>query len=369
MLEASVEEIEVPTKERRWLDWSALAGRTPPERTWRMAHWITSGPMYLGGRGGAGKTLLAQQLGTALAVAKPFIDTIGTSTNVLMWACEDDHDELWRRQQDICRWLSIDMTDLADLAGRFTLEPRLGLDNTLMAPVYGVPAWTPLLDELTEQVNDTAADMLIVDNISQTFGCNENARHDVTAFVNGLLGIRPGITVCLLGHPAKGKESEFSGSTAWENAVRMRWYLGSTLPDRPDSEADPNVRYIAKRKANYTAHDWRRLRYQDGVLHPEITASGTRYDSGHRREIARAVVMKALRAILDIGLEAAPSANSPDYLPRKITEMKFGEDLTRKELADAFNELLATGQIVVTSSRGSDRHHRKVVRPAEWCGK
>lgn len=361
---------------RHWIDWPALAGRMPPARTWRISGWITTGPMLLAGRGGIGKTLLAQQLGSALALGGHFLDEVPDKARVLMWACEDDHNELWRRQLDICRWLAI---DIAQLKGRFTLEPRLGLDNTLLATAYGNPTWTMLRDHLTEQVNDLAADILILDNIGQTFGCSENDRHAVTAFVNGLLGIRRDhpFTVMLLGHPAKAQGSEFSGSTAWENAVRMRWYLGPTLPDRPaaenDVEADPTVRYLAKRKANYSAQDWRKLVYRDGVLTPEHTGDGYRYDASARREIVQAIVLKGLRRLIGMKIDTSASRNSPNYLPRRLTDMQFAEDANLAEMTPALNSLLADGKVILDDIKGADRHVRRVLRPADdaasACGK
>lgn len=337
-----------------------------------MAHWLTSGPMYLGGRGGIGKTLLAQQLGTCLGLGRPFLDAIETPVRVLFWACEDDHDELWRRQLAICQWLGVSMDRLD---GWLTIEPRLGMDNTLFTTAMGRPTWTPLRDEARAQINDLGADVFILDNIGQTFGGNENDRHHVTAYVNGLVGLRPdsGFTPLILGHPAKSTGSEFSGSTAWENAVRMRWYLGPTLPDQPDAAAevpDPLVRYISKRKANYTAQDWRRLTFRDGVLVPETHQDGPRFDSGARQEIAQAVVRKGLRRLLEIGVDPTMAANSPDYLPRKLMAMRLHEDHSKAELAQAMNALLLSGVIAVAEVRGADRHPRKVLRLAgEGCGK
>jgi hypothetical protein len=85
-------------------------------------------------------------------------------------------------------------------------------------------------------------------------------------------GALPGMAVLLLAHPARAAGSEFSGGAAWENAARARLYLGDKLPDQkaePDEEPAENVRYLARRKPNYTAKDWRRFTYQDGVMVPD----------------------------------------------------------------------------------------------------
>src|SRR5437773_12022409 len=83
--------------ERRPLDWRILADGEPPQRDWAIDHWL--GMAYvtlLAGLGGIGKTLLAQMLGSAIALGRPFIDVIPKPRTVLAWWTEDDHDEIRR---------------------------------------------------------------------------------------------------------------------------------------------------------------------------------------------------------------------------------------------------------------------------------
>lgn len=336
---------DAPTPTRRPMRWTELAGREPPVRTWRIAHWMSYGPMLLAGAGGIGKTLVAQTIATALALGRHFVDEVSAPAKVLFWACEDDHDELWRRQVAICRYFGV---TLDSLEGRLVIEPRLGCENTLFGLAFGQPTWTGLREELREQVNDYGSDLLILDNIGQLFGCSENDRHHVTAFVNGLAGLseRP-LTSMLLGHPAKAAGSEFSGSTAWENAVRMRWFLGHSLPDQPDSAAaEDGVRYLAKRKSNYSVNDWRRLTYQEGVYVPENPRAATGgYGAQSRKDDARRCVLNALAKISEAGLVSTASTASPDYLPKRMLAMKLANDFTKSELADAMNALLVSGRL------------------------
>lgn len=92
------------TRNGTCLDWLDLATREPPERAWALFMWIALGvPTLLVGAGGAGKTLLMLQLGACLALARHFIDDIPQALRVLMWCCEDDADELWRRMVKIAR--------------------------------------------------------------------------------------------------------------------------------------------------------------------------------------------------------------------------------------------------------------------------
>jgi hypothetical protein len=338
-----------PKPDRRPLRWMDLEGEAPPVRTWRISHWLTSGPTLLAGSGGVGKTLIAQTIATALALGRSFIDEIHESAPVLFWACEDDHDELWRRQVAICRYFGVLM---GELEGKLIIEPRLGRDNTLFSLTYGAPVWTPLRDELKQQLGDYGARILFLDNIGQTYGGKENDRYQVTTFVNGLAGLAPDVSPVIMGHPAKAAESEFSGSTAWENSVRMRWYMGYKLPDQKLEEGeteDPNTRYLAKRKTNYSDKDYRKLEFRDGLFVPDVNGPGEfarRYGYHERMENAAACIIHALERLAQASVRTTDSRNSPDYLPRKMREAKLAADYTDKELREALSKLRLDRKVI-----------------------
>lgn len=328
---------------RNPMRWPDLEGREPPQRAWHIEHWLTEGLTLLSGNGGIGKTLLAQTIATALCLKRNFVDCVTNELKVLFWACEDSHDELWRRQVAICRYFDVNM---ADLEGKLIIEPRSGQENSLYLPIMGTPTWTPLRKELEAQMHDYGANMLMLDNLGQTYGCSENDRHAVTAFLNGFAAISP--VTLLLGHPAKAQGSEFSGSTAWENAVRMRWYLGTQLPDQKQEEEgeeeDANVRYLAKRKTNYTVRDFRKLTYQDGVFVPERSEQGhsftDRYTYAQRLEGAEEAVLHAIAELKTISMYGRAAPTSPDYLPKKMIQMKLTGAYLEREIRDALNRLL-----------------------------
>jgi hypothetical protein len=335
---------------RKPMQWAKLEQQQPPERIWRLSHWLSIGPTLFAGRGGVGKSLVAQTVATALAIQQNYIDEVTSSLKVLAWFCEDDHDELWRRQIAICEYFSI---RLSDLEGKLVIEPRLGCENTLFAPVYGTPQWTPLRDELREQMNDYGADLLIADNTSQMFGCNENDRHHVTTFCNGMVGLVPDrpTSQLILSHPAKAGDSEFSGSTAWENAVRMRWFMGATLPDQqePDEEeANPNVRYLAKRKTNYSVKDYRKLIFDMGVFKPEGEPGdvSARYNYTLRTEGAQSAVLAAVRRFAEKEIRVVDARNSPDSLLARMRSAKLMQDYTPKEIGDAIAALRLNGRLI-----------------------
>lgn len=340
---------EAPAEGSHYLQWLELSTRQPPARVWQMPDWMTTGATLFAGKGGVGKTTLAQTIATALATQTTFLTPIDRAIVNLMWCCEDDHDELWRRQVAIGTVLNIEMKLLEDM---FYLESRFGCDNTLYAPVQGRPYKTPVFDLLRQQVNDTGCEVLWLDNIGHTFGCNENDRHHVTSFINELMSLRPGkpFSVVLLAHPARNSGSEYAGSAAWENAVRTRWYFGDKLPDQPDDgeEADADVRYLCRRKANYTFRDYRKFTFRNGVFMPEeheVETFGQRYGGQARHQDIETIVLDGFDRCITAGIAATDGRTSPDYLPTRLLAMSLAGGRSKKELVTAMNRLMADGRL------------------------
>jgi RecA-family ATPase len=337
---------------QQYLKWPELSRLPVPDRVWRLENWLTTGATLLAGGGGVGKSTLAQTIATALATNTSYIAKPTGSMPIvnLMWACEDDSDELWRRQVAICAGLNVPMSELEDL---FYLESRFGCDNTLYTLAFNRPVWTSTFDLLREQVNDTHADVLWLDNLGHVFGCNENDRHLVTAFINWLVRLRLGLSVVVLGHPARGSGSEFAGSAAWENAVRTRWYFGQKLPDQDDEEdgggdANPDVRYLCRRKANYTFRDCLRFTYRNGLFVPDESKTETfseRFGGAARNEEIDVVVLAGFDRCLAAGITPTDGRTSPDFLPTRIMAMNLNGAWGKRDLARAMNRLMGEGRL------------------------
>lgn len=349
-----------PTKVRTHrVVWSELHGE-PPTRDWIVRDWFGYFPTLISGRGSAGKSLLMQQAASAIAVGRSFLGHVEDAKRVLMWACEEDEEELWRRQLRFARWLK---TDLASFDENFYADARLGLENTLYTTEYGRPMWTPMIEVLRQQVNDFAADMLIIDNLGQVYGADENKRHDVTAFINGLIGLvtERKFSIVLIGHPAKVNGSEFAGSGAWENAARMRLYLGDRLPDEKepesDEDVDPRIRVLAKRKTNYSERDYLRFTLDEGVFNVEQMDSGS---SGVvdmlRKRKANRVVLDGLKELQERGIVASESPGK-NYLPSLLKQYKFHDQLSPGELTQAMRKLIHDG-VIARGVVGKDNARR-----------
>jgi RecA-family ATPase len=342
------------------IDWTALTG-DPPPRLWFIQDWLGPWPTLMAGAGGAGKTRLWQTVATALATGQRYLADPVAPLNVLLWLCEDTQSETWRQQIAINTHFGLTMADLKE---RLHIVPRQGHDNTLLDLTFGKPTFTPLLAELREQVNDLKVDVLVLDNVAQIFGANENDKHHATVFVNGIAGVvldRPFAPV-IIGHTARSQASEFSGSAAWENACRMRWYLGAKLPDQTAEEDEPvdtDTVYLARRKANYTSKDWRRLRFRNGLFVPD-EAEGLPALQSVRDEAAERVVLAAFPRLVAMGLVPSDKPQAADFLPKHIQAKGLAQNHSKKELIGAMNRLMGTGRLRRDPNAGKDssRHSK-----------
>lgn len=344
--------------ERKPLRWSTLALGPPPPRDWAIAYWLGMAHVtLLAGKGGIGKTLIAQQLGSALALGRPFIDEIPKPRKVLMWAAEDDHDEIWRRQVDIAAHFGV---GLEAFAGNFIVESFADRDCTLMdCDLSGRLVRTGMLDELQEQIAHYLAEVVIVDNAARVFGGRENDRGQVTRFMAALNAAARGACVegespaaiLLLAHPGRAAGSEFSGSSAWENSARARIFLSDRKPDeqRDDGDDEPTgeIRYLCRRKANYSARDLRSFRYANGVLVAQEAAGAVDKPFGYlddRRD--ERIVLDAFKRLIN-GLDQQPTdaPNSHSFLPSLILSFNLADGRSKRDLTKAMRRLQADGAL------------------------
>jgi hypothetical protein len=331
------------------LDLAALACQEPPARHWFRTDWLSTGVTLFAGAGGAGKSGLAQHEATAATLGRAYFAPAPTAYSSLVWNCEDAHDDMWRRQVRICDHEQIEMSSLA---GRLHLVSRYGCDNALMAEVTrGQLVSTTLMDELREQVNDLNVDALWLDNVAHLFLGSHDDRTQVTSFINRLNGLVRGrpFAVVLMAHVSRAHGSEYSGSVAWENAARMRWYLGQSLPDQPQHEdsvgQNQHVRFLAKRKSNYSARDHVRFTMQDGLLVPDDVArtsvGGLAAVIDERR--AEEICLAGFHTLVAMGIRTTDGKTSPDYLPSQIVAKSLGCGYSKRDIGAAMNRLMTKG--------------------------
>jgi RecA-family ATPase len=329
------------------IDWPSRAGLTPPERDFIVEDWLPTGvTTSLYGVGGVGKTMLAQLLGSYVAGGRLFFGKPTMQAPVLGVFCEDDDNELWRRQCRINDPLNLSLTDL----GGFAAQGRLGLPNLLMTfPKGKPPEVLPLLAEIEARARATGARLIILDNVAQLFGGEENSRADVTAFINALNGLarRLDAAVLILGHPPKNA-AEYSGSTAWHAAVRCMWTLTRVVEKEKDGEPSDGLMILTRFKANYAANGEEiRLRWEKGVLRgvdPDLPMSAV--DASYHRHNAKLAFLAALDELTAQQRSVSHSERASNYAPKAMTEAGLAGDYSRLDLKRAMNALLSDRAIV-----------------------
>ncbi len=334
----------------RCIDWVDVGRNPPPAREWAIDGWLAVGSMtVLAGRGGVGKTLVMQQASAALSLGKQFLGKIERPHKALQWCAEDDADELKRRQLAIADWLDV---PIGQFQNQLFVKPLAGVDCALAELSAGNLRFTKNAKQLWEEINDLKIEVFMLDNIAHLYGGNENDRHQVTLFMNMLTGmcIKARCAGILAGHPAKSTESEFSGSTAWENAVRSRLYLSRTPPDadEKDAETDSDVRYLSKRKANYSNLDCLRFTYLNGVLTPDAEPlADSPLIRGLTDSKARRVVLEAVTKLAEMSQFGGPSSQGGNFLPKLIRKYQLSQGVHPADIEKSMRQLMVDGNLVM----------------------
>lgn len=347
-----------------WLSPADFEGLEPVPRRWVLPDWLPRGEATaLFGRGGVGKSLLALQLAACVATGRNFLGVpIPEPGSVVVLSAEDDANELHRRQVAINRALGLELRDLKAI----TWVPRSGQENDLVLTGRdGTTRTTPLYARLAARVRETRACLLILDNVAQLFGGDENARREVTAFANRLtrLAQENDCAVLLLGHPAKASDSEFSGSSAWDAAVRSRWLFARPEEDEDAPGLMDDVRVLERVKANYSkAGVGIAARYVAGAFVLESAAAGGPVAVAAMRRRHDEAFLAALDEITSRGDYASKAQEAKGkYAPKALALMPSikAAGMTRKDIEITLHRLWAGGHVVNGDVLGTDRHKRR----------
>jgi RecA-family ATPase len=350
----------------------------PPVRRFIVPGWVVRGACgLLSGQEGVGKSLLAQQMATCAAAGKDFLGLEIARCKTIYITCEDPLDELWRRQEDINASLGITMDDVADTLILVSLKGQLGnelgtFDSSGRLSVA----------ERYRQIEDLAmsfgANLLFLDNAAHLFAGNENARHDVAAFLGLLERLSEAIdgAVILLAHPnkqhAQGNKqgNEYSGSTGWSAHVRNRLFLDWAEKDAEGNFLGEDGRVLRKSKANYGKkgeeitfrwHQWAFVRDED--LPEDV--------QGELRSVARAnfendCLLACLRQRLSERRPVSEVKASRTYAPKEFVGMPEAKGCDRDQIEGAMDRLfrlkvIERGFLWVDKGEGKARFGLRIV--------
>lgn len=335
-------------------DW---CGRPAPMREFIIPGWIVRGSCgLLSGQEGVGKSLIAQQMATCAAIGKDFLGLEIAHCPVVYITCEDPLDELWRRQEDINRSLGIDMADLEDRLLLVSLKGQIG-NELATFDQQGRLSLTPRYKQIEKLALAFNAGLLFLDNAAHLFTGNENARHDVAAFLGLLERLSEAMSgaVVLLAHPnkqhAQGNKqgNEYSGSTGWSAHVRNRLFLDwAEKTDAGDFIGDDG-RVLRKSKANYGKkgeeiyfrwHEWAFVRDDD--LPEELSA---RLREVSRDSFENDCFLACLRQRSSEQRAVSESSSSRTYAPKIFATMPEARGCSIDQLARAMDRLWRIGAI------------------------
>ena len=349
---------------------TAWQGKPVPQRRWLIPGLLIRGTVtMLNGDGGIGKSLLAQQLATALATARPFLGIEPQARPIpsLSVFCEDDEQELHFRQTHINAHYGCAMSDL----GAMALMSRVGEDNGLMAFDRRTDEGeeTPFYHQLAHMIRESGAELIVIDTSADTFVGNENIRTQVRQFIGALrklAKINDG-GVVLNAHPSLtglGSGSGLSGSTAWHNTVRGRLYL--TRPATAEDEEEPgDARVLKLMKNNYgPAGEQIALVWRDHVLVREAPPPrGTTGNHVDRIDLDNAV-LAGLRKLVGDGVFVSADPDAKTGLANKVRALPSCRHWSWQAMIGAQQRLLAAGKIE-TVEMGSPSKRRVYVRPQD----
>ncbi len=349
-----------------------LAGQAVPQARWIVPGWLPVGATtLLAGGGGTGKSLFVQGLLTAISLGQSYLGLEPTEAMPALFVnCEDSADEMHRRSTSICTALDCfprELTDMFCLSRAGAMGNELGTfgeDGRFRVSVF--------FRQIASVAKHNRVRVVALDNIGHMFTGNENDRAEVTQFVNlsTQLAMEIDGAVILLGHPAKIHGSQFSGSTAWENAVRTRWYL-----ERPDANNTdlPDRRVLKLGKANGAAIGKTiEMAWNNGAF---VRPDAIPVDNNGRLSVEHAAIEDRFLKCLDLCTaqerHVSDRPKAGNYAPKFFARMPEGKGIRESQYAAAMEWLLRQDRIVLHATLGwkdSGRRHAIGIARTEWDG-
>lgn len=349
------------------VDFSDWFGKTPPERQFAWGGNIPLGyTTMLTGPGGVGKSLLEQMLCTCIALGLPFLGENTRQMNTLYVTCEDDADELWRRQEGICAALKV---PLQALVGKLHLVSLCGEQDVALATFDDKERleMTGRWRQLAHTCESLNIRLYAFDNATDAMAGDLNSIHQVAEFVNLLTGLalRLNGAAMILHHPNKAGD-DWLGSVAWHNKVRSRLIIKHS-----ETEGDDDGRVLENPKANYGPSGGKiHFRWFKGAFisdHdlPEDAALDVR--DNIRAASFNRKFLECLQRATEERRNVSHAKSAANFAPRVFAGMTIGRGYDEKGLSQAMERLLFLGSIEANQKvfQYDNRHWANGMRIAE----
>jgi RecA-family ATPase len=344
-----------------------IEGKVIKPRDWIVDNVVMAKTVCLfAGPPKSGKSLMIQQLLTAVALGQPWLDRQTKKVKTFGLFAEDPQDELERRQHDILKHYG---SNAADLELDFSWIARDEQDSTLIEfeKYTDKPVFTPLWRQMWNYIRDEGVQLVGIDTAGATFGGNENFRRQVTIFMREIVreaARANGAGVILSAHPSKSGPNSYSGSTAWLGSARFAMSMQRPKDYDEETGQPSNTRVLRSLGANYTAaHHADDLRWDKGVF---VMDGETRKPLRHvvnaqdRRDLDYRM-LAYLRRLVQTGIIVPVDDASAMSLPQRAKKAAVSAfDAPVREFADSVDRLIKSGQVRLVDIRG-----RAVIRPAD----
>lgn len=332
---------------------SSFAHSIPPERDFLDSEQLLPNRniTILNGDGGTGKSLLAMQLAVAVASDAKWLGIDVKHGGVLYFSAEDDQDETHARLVEITAGLRVNLAGLE----RLHIAIMAGQDAVLAVeePNGATMKATPLYSRLRATLAVTKPRLLVLDNLADIFGGNENVKTLVRQFVGMIrsLAIEFDCAVVILAHPSLTGISSGTGSSgnvAWNNSVRSRLYL-KRQADKPEDITDPNFRKLVAVKSNYAATGreitmrWDKGRFTSLAAQMDDLGDFEREDVKSKSER----VFVAMLRRFNIEKRMVSPHHGPNFAPAVFEKHGAAEGVTKRQFEQAMDGLLAKGAVAV----------------------
>jgi RecA-family ATPase len=354
------------------LDLQLLAATEPLPPRHIVPDWVPAGEVTLfAGHGGSGKSSVALTLAVCVAAGRAFHGLPVQQRRVAFVSLEDPKDVIHWRLARLCAWLGVDM---GSLAGHLLVLDGSGGDGALMVDTRDGPGFTTAYFELERRLGGRS---IIIDGASDAFAANENDRSAVRRFVRGLRRlIGPDDFLMLLAHVDKATARSadtsqgYSGSTAWSNSARARWYLRT--------EADSEDLLLEVQKANHAPAGAKlRLSWnaQAHVFVADLVQPTTKLERELAESDERAGILAAFRSCARAGIAVPAAMQGPrtayhvlSLRPEFPASLAGGNRAATSRFREQIERLRQSRSIVEGSIRRANRHSLLVlVIPQDGC--
>jgi RecA-family ATPase len=348
-----------------WIDMSNWDNEPVPQQEWAVLDRIPLRQCALfTGEGSAGKSTVELHRSAAHTLGRDWLGSLPEQGPAIFVDAEDDAKVLHRRLAAICRHYGVAFADL--IKGGLHLMSLADKDAVLATVSRnGKVEPTPLYQQLLQAAADIKPKSITIASSANVFTGDENIRTHVQQFMallTRMAVVADGSTV-LIAHPSLtgiNTDTGLSGSTAWHNAVRARFYMKG-IKAEPGEQPDDDLREIVFKKNQYGPKaETVVVRYTGGMFLP--VPGATSLDKAAHEAKAKEVFLSLLRRFETQGRHVSDKPSANNYAPKVFaaeTEAKAAVVRTAA-LQEAMRTLFEERKIHVADYGSPSRGTQKI---------